>query len=309
LSAALSVPFVDYARGDGKSIGPNQPDAWSPQVIDDSVDWVEGYRGLFGLDTHDRFAGERAPAGPRYNRDGTVRQSWNDPFGFAGLDKVAPPFRQPHEIERRIGELEREAATVATEAERLADALPGLELEVRSLAELGSTAALHDERAAALAEGETELARLRARQASITDTIGALRREAADLAAGDRGDPEAHLQHPHRPVPPEETRYNVVIEMWSAISVGLLLLVIAGLVFFHLVPWWAAFLIGMAGYVVIEAALRRRLTTLLLRAVLVLAVITAVLLVYDFRLELVLAAVAGLALIVVADNVREVSRR
>ena len=58
-------------------------------------DWVDGYRGLFGLDTHDRFAGERAPAGPKYKRTGTVRQSWNDPLGFAGLDKSAPPFRRP----------------------------------------------------------------------------------------------------------------------------------------------------------------------------------------------------------------------
>ena len=55
--------------------------------------------------------------------------------------------------------------------------------------------------------------------------------------------------------------------------------------------------------------MRRRLTSLLLRSVLVLAVISAVVLVYDFRLDLVLAAVAGLALVVVADNVREVSRR
>ena len=48
---------------------------------------------------------------------------------------------------------------------------------------------------------------------------------------------------------------------------------------------------------------------MLLRVVLVLAVITAVILVFDFRLELIMAAVAGLALIVVAENVREVSGR
>jgi hypothetical protein len=60
---------------------------------------------------------------------------------------------------------------------------------------------------------------------------------------------------------------------------------------------------------VIESALRRRLTTVLLRVVLFLAVITAVILAFDFSLELVLAAVAGLALLVVADNVREVSSR
>lgn len=67
-------------------------------------------------------------------------------------------------------------------------------------------------------------------------------------------------------------------------------------------------LVGIGGYIVIEAALRRRLTTLVLRAVLALAVVTAVLLAYEFRLELVLAAVAGLALVVL-DNVREVSGR
>jgi len=309
LSAALSVPFVDYARGDGRVIGPGRTDTWSPVIIGDSVDWVKGYRGLFGLDTHDRFAGERAPAGPKYNRDGTVRQSWNDPFGFAGLGKMAPPFHQPQEIRRRIGELESEVSEVASEVERLTAELPGLELEVRSLAEFGATAALHEDRSATLAAGEAELASLRARQASIHDTSGALRRELADMEAGDLGDPQRHLKHPHRPVPPEDTRYNVIVELWSAVSVGLLLLFIAGLVFFRLVPWWAAFLVGVGGYIVIEAALRRRLTTLLLRSVLVLAVFAAVLLIYDFRIELVLAAVTGLALIVVADNVREVSRR
>jgi len=153
LSAALSVPFVDYARGDGLVIGPEQPDEWSPVLIDDSVDWVEGYRGLFGLDTHDRFAGERAPAGPKYGRDGTVRQSWNDPFGFAGLGTTAPPFRQPEEIRRRISELESEGVDLASQVKRLAAELPGLELEVRSLAELGATAALYEEQTVALAAG------------------------------------------------------------------------------------------------------------------------------------------------------------
>jgi hypothetical protein len=309
LSAALSVPFVDYARGDGKVIGPDQSDVWSPVQIDDWVDWVDGYRGLFGLDTHDRFAGERAPAGPKYNRDGTVRQSWNDPFGFAGLGKVAPPFRQPEEIAARIEWLEAEAVEAAGQVDALTEQLTGLELEVRSLAEFGATATLHADRSAALAAGETELSELRAREASISVTIAALRRELVDIEAGASGDPQRHLKHPHRPVPPEDTRYNAVIEVWSAVSVGILLLVIAGLVFFRLVPWWAALLVALGGYIVIEAALRRHLSTLLLRSVLVLAVIGAVLLLYDFRLELVLLAVAGLALVVVADNVKEVSRR
>ena len=76
------MPFIDYARADGLAIGPGQAAEWTPVPIDDSTDWVDGYRGLFGLDTRDRFAGERAPAGPKYGRAGTVRQSWNDPVGL-----------------------------------------------------------------------------------------------------------------------------------------------------------------------------------------------------------------------------------
>jgi hypothetical protein len=309
LSSALSVPFVDYARGDGTVIGPGQEHEWSRVLIDDSTDWVDGYRGLFGLDTHDRFAGERAPAGPKYGRSGTVRQSWNDPLGFAGLSKAVPPHRAPAQIRERIDTLEAQAEEQAKEADALAARLRGLTLEVQALSASGSTARLHEVQSSELARGEAELAQLRAEQAAIGDTVKALGRELEDLEAGRLGDPQAHLKHPHRPVPPEEERYNVIVEVWSAISVGLLLLVVAGLVFLRLVPWWTALLVGVGGYVVIEAALRRRLTTLVLRSVLVLAVVTAVLLVFDFRLELVLAAVAGLALIVVLDNIREVSGR
>ena len=309
LSSALSVPFVDYARGDGLAIGPGQAEAWSPVLIDDTTDWVDGYRGLFGLDTHDRFAGERAPAGPKYTRAGTVRQSWNDPLGFAGLDKVAPPHRQPDLTRERIGELEAQAIEVAAEVARFSREMPLLELEVRSLAESGSTRALHATRAAELVAGEAELASLRAREAGIRDAIGAMQRELRDLEAGEPGDPQGHLQHPHRPVPPEETRYNVLVEIWSAVSVGILLLVVAGLVFVRLVPWWGALLVGLVGYILIELALRRRLTRLLLRSVLILAVLGALILAVDFALELVLLAVVGLAIVVVLDNVREISGR
>jgi hypothetical protein len=309
LSSALSVPFVDYARGDGTVIGPGEEHEWSPVLIDDSTDWVDGYRGLFGLDTHDRFAGERAPAGPKYGRTGTIRQSWNDPLGFAGLAKTTPPHRAPAEIRARMSELDAKASQTAEEAAALAGRLQGLNLEVRALSASGSTASLYEARLAELAEAEARLARLRSEGAAMGDTVQALGRELDDLDAGRYGDPRAHLKHPHRPVPPEEERYNVIVEVWSAVSVGLLLLTVAVLVFSRLAPWWTALLLGVAGYIVIEAALRRRLTTLVLRCVLVLAVATAVLLAYEFRLELVVAAVAALALVVVLDNVREVAGR
>ena len=90
----LGIPYVDYARGDGPAIGPEQPLPWEPVVIDDATPWVRDYRGLWGHDTKDRLGGERGPAGPRYERGATVRSSWGDPVGWAGLGKVAPSPRR-----------------------------------------------------------------------------------------------------------------------------------------------------------------------------------------------------------------------
>ena len=63
-------------------------------------DWVRLYRGLWGFYMQDPFAGEDAPAGPMYNRDGSVRRAWYDPVGWAGLEKVPPPSRA---LERAFG--------------------------------------------------------------------------------------------------------------------------------------------------------------------------------------------------------------
>ena len=81
LERALSIPFIDYARGDGLQVGGEGGETWSPVLIDDAVPWVDGYRGLLGLDTFDRFAGERrrpgrsTPARARSANRGTTRSA------------------------------------------------------------------------------------------------------------------------------------------------------------------------------------------------------------------------------------------
>lgn len=305
LAGALSVPFVDYARGEGLSIGAGSAAAWTPIVIDDDTSWVDGYRGLFGLDTYDRLGGERAPAGPKYGRSGSVRMSWNDPLGFAGLDKVAPPSRQPEELRARIIQRETRLHELDEEIEHRSGTLPGLELETRSLAADGAMAALHKARATELATGAVELEGLRRDRAGVADALVALRRELARVEAGDFGDPRGHLRHPHRPVPAADVQYGRIVEFWSALSVGLLLFAIVALVALRLVPLWAALVIALAGYTVLEAAFRRRLTLLTLRVELALAMVGAAILIWEGLFVIVVAAVAALALVVVLDNVRE----
>jgi len=189
--------------------------------------------------------------------------------------------------------------------ERRSAELPGLDLETRSLAADGAMAPLHKARAAELETDVAELEGQRRERAGVADALVALRRELGRVEAGDLGDPRAHLRHPHSPVPAADVQYGRIVEFWSALSVGLLLLAIVALVSLRLAPWWVALGLALAGYAVLEAAFRRRLTLLTLRVELVLAMVSAAILVWEGLFLIVIAAVAGLALIVVLDNVRE----
>jgi hypothetical protein len=306
LANALSIPFVDYARGDGLAAGPGGQVPWSPILVDDTSPWIDGYRGLWGLDTKDRFAGERAPAGPKYNRNATARQSWNDPLGFLGLDKLPPPGRAPAVLRARIAELEAEQAETRTAAEAKAEAL-------RRWAATGRPDATPervtpDAAATALALAEDELAALRAKDATIDDALEATRDALVRAEAGDLGDPRAHLHHDHRPEPPEARRYSRLVELWSAISAGVLLIAIVGLLFVRVVPWWFALIVAFAGYVAIEAAFRRRLVQLVLRVTVLLAIIGAIVLAIAHAPLLIIGAVVAIAGLTIADNIRELRR-
>lgn len=75
-----------------------------------------------------------------------------------------------------------------------------------------------------------------------------------------------------------------------------------------LLPWWAAFALGIGGYVLLESAFRRRLTTLLLRITLLLAILGVIVLLYEYAGLVVVAGIVGLAALILADNVRELRR-
>jgi hypothetical protein len=308
LEGSLNVGFIDYGRGNGLVIGPGGAD-WTPVPIDDSVAWVDGYRGLFGLDTYDRFAGERAPAGPKYTRTGTVRQTWHDPLGWAGLDKVAPPSRAPEALEARLAEIDAAAEALDGEIETAGASLRTLAMEVRALADEPSLAGLHSRGTAALAEAEAAQAARRKRKVDLAETARAARGELMRIRGADWGDPRAHLQHEHHPIPAEETRYGILIELWSAISVSLVLIATVALIYLGILSVWVAILVVIAAYAFVEAAFRRRLTALLLRLTLILAVIGAIVLVVTYAAEAVVLALIGLAAIILLDNVQELRGR
>ncbi|MFZ4721001.1 MAG: hypothetical protein ACOYMR_16360 [Ilumatobacteraceae bacterium] len=295
--AGVGIPYIDYARGDGLSVGPGQQREWYPVLIDDEVPWVFDYQGLWGNDTADPLGGERGPAGPRYERSGQVRSSWGDPVGWSGLAKV-PPNRQVAEalVLDRLRELETEIANGTAELDQRrtrlrADVASGVALPAGEEAEVQALAAnqvqLHDERH-----------RLERRLASPPATAG----------------PHDHLRHRHLPIE-ETTRARLrLLSGWSAASTPLLLFAI-GMAFvpqrtsgtIPLILGWALLLFG------IEAVARRHFSGYIL-AVLVLAVVVFVALVFaqlviqwGWRYPITITLVS-LAAILLFVNIQELGR-
>ncbi len=255
-SLGVGIPYVDYRRGDGAHIGPGTDRPWTPILIDAQTPWVRDYRGLWGLDTADPFGGERAPAGPRYERSGKVRASWGDPVGWAGLDKVPPTTEAAKQArEARLAELDDLIASLDNKI-------------VAAQEELRRTAAGIDLMPPASKRDKTSSAARLAAQEQAAASLQAERREAVSErdqiqhARNGNVSPHAHLRH--RAVPDTHTPTGVLLRFWSGASLsvllvllGLALLLNLGSLLFIVV---SAVLIVMA----IEALLRRKLMLFLL---------------------------------------------
>ncbi len=300
-----AVPFVDYARGDGVAVGPGQPNAWTPVAIDDDTPWVTGYDGLFGLDTEDRLAGERAPAGPKWARDGRPRQSWIDPIAFAGLDSTPPPGRM---AEALAGELRDLRAGLDADRASIADlerASQRLGVRVAAAQRAGRSEASV---AGIAADRNRVVAELRGLRVRVDGTLAAIEDSEAELARvreGDPGDPRAHLRHVVHPQDPAAIRRSRLIDIWSAVSVALAVLLLGGLLITGLAPWWVGLVVIAAGYLVIESLVRRRFLRLLLDLTILLAIVGAAILLYSSLVLFVALGLLIVGFIMLRDNVRE----
>jgi len=306
---AVSVPFVDYARGDGIAVGPGGDIGWTPIIIGDKDGWVDRYKGLWGLDTGDRFAGERAPAGPKYTRIGTVRQSWHDPLGFSGLDKVPPPSQAVPALEARIVDLLAERADLTVKAEELERSLPLREAELGAIRVAAGADAYRAVRTVELREAASQLAALRSQIVQLTTAIEAGRRRAEDLRAGVLDDPRAHLRHAAEPEPQVETHRRALAETWAALSVGLLVVALAVILWFRILPPVLVIVVLFGSYLAIESFFRRDVRILLLRISLALAMLSALILAIAFLREVVLIGLLGLGVLLIVDNVGAMRRR
>ncbi len=254
-SSALSIPYIDYKRGDGVTIGPGLAREWTPVRIDDTTPWVRDFRGLWGLDTSDPFGGERAPAGPRYERNGLVRPAWGQPVAWAGLDKVAPT---------RAAVSANLTLTVDAVAERLADVGERLESDRAQLR--GAVAAERTLGVPATRPGPVVRA--------LTASVGELRGEQSELSAmrdgvelalaGELPEQPVHAHLRHRAVPIDEQGRSSgrLLRVWTAASGTVLLTALGVLMLYEHAPVGAVLWVA-AVMLLIEAVVRRRVIGLL----------------------------------------------
>lgn len=302
--SALSVPYVDYARGDGLSIGPGQDVEWTPLAISDSQGWVHNYRGLWGLDTHDPLGGERAPAGPKYNRDGTVRTSWHDPLGWAGVDKLYAPLDVPDQARRRARELDEQADALAAQIEETRTAVRDMALDVEALRATEYLGGMLESQQEQLAGRLAALHALQSKRAAVLDTSQAVATYGHGTREGDWAAPEAHIERAHRPEPPLAP-HGRLIDVWAALSGALALVVFAVLLLLQPSYWVQLALLVAVAIGAIEEASRGRLANYLLKVVVALAMVAIAILVWEFWQVIIVGAIVIVALYMVRDNLRE----
>jgi hypothetical protein len=309
-SGYFSIPFVDYARGDGLSVGEGGDRAWDePRLISDPPpDWVSGYRGLWGLYARDPFEGEDAPAGPMYNRDKSINRAWYDPVGWAGLDKVPPPTEMLEAILEQRADIISRCGALRADIDDKSRQLKKLGIELAAMRDRSHLDAPYQEGTRRVAELSGELDRLRGKLATDEAVSESLTEYASRLRAGERDQARAHISRAHRPASEDELRVSRVAEAWAAISVSLMLISFVGIAMFEREHLISMLVFSIAFFAFVEAGFRGRLVNLVSSANIGLAVVATLIIIYEFFWQLVVAAVLVVGIYVLWDNLRELRR-
>lgn len=305
-----SIPFVDYARGDGLSIGPGQEKEWdTPSLLEPVPAWASNYRGLWGLYTRDPLGGENAPSGPIYNRDGSIRRSWYDPLGFGGVSKLFTPTTELEAIQQQEALLEERQKTLRANIETKNIELQRASLEaaaMRGQPHLGKLYASAEKQILSL---DNELGAMRSKLTSEEALLTSLRLYEAQVRAGVLGPMRAHIHYPHTPVPPSKFKSGRVLEFWSAVSIGLMLVMFVLLRVFAPDQFLLFGLVAIiAVFAFVESGFRGQLSSLAGNVGTALAIVSFLVLIYEFFWGVVTIVVVVAGVYILWDNLRELWR-
>ncbi len=301
------IPFVDYARGDGLSVGPGQPKAWSPALIDESVPWVSQYRGQWGLFARDPISGENAPSGPMYNKDGSPRASWYDPLGFAGLDKVPPPPDALRLLKKNCAEIVARQKELEASIPERARVLQSHGIKLKSMERNPHLAKQYltlEKKIASLGE---ELRGMRREVSENSATLEGLNERLLALKEGVSDGVRDHIRTLTMPVQAAHLRFGRAAEDWAALSLSLLLIAIVALALFAPSDLGAGLVIIGILFVVTESVLRGAFIQTVGQITALLAIIASVILILHFWFWIVIGALLATAIFLLLQRWRELA--
>jgi hypothetical protein len=268
---------------------------------------VSQYRGLWGLFARDPISGENAPAGPMYNRDGSPRGSWYDPLGFAGLDRIPPPPQAMQLLQENCNEIISRQDKLNGLITQKVSELQGLGIKLKSMEGNPHLAKQHnalEKKIYILAE---EVRSLRREQQENSALLQGLTERLECLKSGIDDHPHAHIQHLAMPVKAAEMRFSRLTETWAAVSLSLMLFTIAVLILFarpYMLPGLSILTIL---FVVVESILRGAFVRTIARITAFLAIISALVLVFHFWLQIITGALVAMAAFLMFQRLRELS--
>ncbi len=300
------IPFVDYARGDGLTIGSNGTESWTPVLIDESTPWVSQYRGLWGLFARDPISGENAPAGPMYNRDGSPRGSWYDPLGFAGLDEVPTPPEALHLLQQNCDNISNRQQELRALIPQRAGELQSVGMRLKGMEGNPHLAKQH----AALEKEKDELAAevraLRREHSENAALLDGLNERLGRLKQGIQDDPHTHIRHLAVPVKTRRVRFEQAAQTWASISLSMLLFGVVVLMLWTPNYFAAGLAILMMLLVAGESVLRGAFIQTVGNLTAILAMVSALILVIHFWYWILIGLLLATAIFLMAQRLREI---
>lgn len=301
----LAIPFVEYARGDGLSIGPGQPATWEANLLEPAPGWLTQYRGLWGLYARDPIGGENAPAGPMFNRDGTPRGSWYDLIGYAGLDSQPPPPMVPTRLADQYAALTAEQKELNEKINDKMQALQDLGVKRRAMNGFPNLRKDAFELDKQLMARGLEIKGLRQAHAQNENILYALDYRLTRMRNGQDDPPQAHINIKQEPTPPTTMRFERITEAWAALSIGLLMVGFVLLILFYPNVILAGAILLVVVFMLLEAIFRGRFPDAVRSIAIALAVTMALILVYTYFWQIIVGALLVGGAYLTYENLRD----
>ena len=153
-----------------------------------------------------------------------------------------------------------------------------------------------------------EVRALRRESSENTALLQGLTRRLERMRAGVQDNPQAHIRNPAVPDDPGQAlRFDRAAETWAAVSLSLLLFVVAGLVFFAPHYIWAGLAVILILFVTAELILRGAFVQTVGRITLLLAMLATVILLIHFWKWMLLAALLVMGVSLMVQRLRELA--